>query len=396
MEIANETQNMPPVEVTALAEPCPDGQKITKAILTFRDEVPDVEQITVRDRTITGRHVEGNTVTLNLDLEDELAWVLPPPENPPAPKPGEGAPQKPRELPLRVRRPVEVFVRVPGWPEEIRSTKALQPLVEDFTQDVFQGLPYSLYIPKEYDPAEKYPLVIFIPDAGPNGDDPLLSLVQGIGATCWVAPEEQAKHPCFVLAPQIPRGVRLTTNAHTADPMIETIKSMLDSVVDRFSIDRDRIYATGQSQGCMAMCELNIRYPEYFAASMLVSGHWDIEKMSKLTHSYFIIGLSEGGKGEYPNMTAITDGLEANGVKVNRLRLNFRDGMEVNNAKVREASDAQVVYIVFDKDTIFPDDGKPRPDMAHHYRGWELTYDMEAARDWLFSHRRNEGYATAQ
>ena len=176
MELKKEihTEKMPPVEVTALAEPCPDGQKITKAILTFRDEVPDVEQITVRNRTITGRSVEGKTVTLELDLEDELAWVLPPPADPPAPKPGEGAPQKPRELPLRVRRPVEVFVSVPGWPEEIRSTKALQPLVEDFTQDVFQGIPYSLYTPKDYDQSKKYPLVMFIPDAGPNGDDPLL------------------------------------------------------------------------------------------------------------------------------------------------------------------------------------------------------------------------------
>ena len=41
-------EKMPPVEVTAVAEPYPDGQKITKAILTFRDEVPDVDQITVR------------------------------------------------------------------------------------------------------------------------------------------------------------------------------------------------------------------------------------------------------------------------------------------------------------------------------------------------------------
>ena len=332
-------------------------------------------------------------------MEDELAFVLPPPPGDlPGPKPeqGSGEPPKRRELPLRVRRPVEVVVSIPGYGEEIRSTKASQPLVEDFTQDEFRGIPYNLYTPKDYNPAKKYPIVMFIPDAGPNGDDPLLTLVQGIGATCWVTPEEQAKHPCFVLAPQIRRGVRLTTNAHTADPMIETIKDLLDDVVDRFSIDRDRIYATGQSQGCMAMCELNIRYPEYFAASMLVSAHWDIEKMTKLTHCHFLIGLSEGGKGEYPNMTAIVDGLEANGVNVSRLRLNFRDGMEVNNAKVRDVADSQVIYIVFDKDTVFPDDGKVRPEMAHHYRGWELTYDMEAARDWLFAQHRNAGESSAQ
>ena len=380
----------PPVEITAVAEPFPDGQKITKAILTFQNEVPDAGQITVRNRTIISRAVEGNTVTLELSPEDDWAFILPPP---PAPKPRSeqetGAPPRRGELPPRVRRPVEVVVGIPGYGEEIRSTKTYQPIVEDFTQHEFQGIPYNLYVPENYDPAQKYPLVMFIPDASLNGDDPLLALVQGIGATCWAAPEEQAKHPCFVLAPQIPRGVRLTTNEHTADPMIEAIKDLLDDVVNRFSVDRDRIYATGQSQGCMAMCELNIRYPKYFAASLLVSGHWDIEKMTKLPHCHFLIGLSEGGKGEYPNMTAIVDGLEANGADVKRLRLNFRDGWAVNNAKVREVSNAQIIYIVFDKDTAFPDDGKVRPDIAHHFRGWELTYDMEAARDWLFAQRRN-------
>ena len=92
---------------------------------------------------------------------------------------------------------------------------------------------------------------------------------------------------------------------------------------------------------------------------------------------------------EYPSFNAITDGLEAQGVDVRRIRLNFRDGWEVNNAKVRAAAEgAQVVYVIFDKATAFPDDGKFRPDMAHHSRGWELTYQLEAARDWLFAQHR--------
>lgn len=389
----------PPVEVTAVAQPYPDGQKITKAILAFREEVPDVSQIVVRDRTVTGAKVDGRIVTLELSPEDERADVLPqppfggPPHKQDGPKPGGPEKNEPKEkrrgIPERHRRPIEVVVHVPGWPEDVRSSKAVQPLVDDFIQDVYQNIQYNLYIPKHYDAGKQYPIVLFIPDASANGSDVLLTLIQGTGATCWVTPEEQAKHPCFVLAPQLDHSVHLTSNDHQASPELEVIKDLLDSIIDRFSIDRSRIYTTGQSQGCMASCELNIRYPDYFAASMLVSGHWDIEKMTKLTNCRFFIGLSEGGRGEYPNMTAIAEGLAANGVKVATVRLNFRDGWEINNAKVRQAAaGAQVMYVIFDKDTAFPDDGRQRPDIAHHNRGWELTYDMEAARDWLFAQHK--------
>lgn len=136
----------------------------------------------------------------------------------------------------------------------------------------------------------------------------------------------------------------------------------------------------------MASCELNIRYPEYFAASLLVSGHWDIEKMQKLSDHKFFFGLDEGGRGEFPNFNAITDGYAEQGVDVKKVWLDFRDGFAVNNEKVRAlGTDAQMVYTIFHKETAFPDDGKVRPEMMHHNRGWELTYAMEAVREWLFA-----------
>jgi hypothetical protein len=37
-----------------------------------------------------------------------------------------------------------------------------------------------------------------------------------------------------------------------------------------------------------------------------------------------------------------------------------------------------------------PDDGKEYPKMAHHSRGWEITYNIEAVRDWLLSQGRRQ------
>jgi len=42
-----------------------------------------------------------------------------------------------------------------------------------------EPLMYNLYVPQNYDPSKKYPLVLFIHDAGAVGDDPTTTLTQG-------------------------------------------------------------------------------------------------------------------------------------------------------------------------------------------------------------------------
>lgn len=404
------------LSVSSVAEVFPDGQKITAAIVEFDREI-DSEKLSptlfsVKDRNITkiyanAEHAQaakgknGRYVVIELSLEDADAWVL----SRPAPPPGKpGGPAGPRgfspQIPLRVRKSLKLRVEqldkvaamdgtsLPASRTELISTKASQPIVEDFRQYEYKHLKYSLFIPKEYDEKKLFPLVMFIADASANSDDPLLPLVQGIGGVIWATPEEQAKHPCFVLVPQIPHGIPLTRDDFTVSPEFEVVKELLDDVVGRYTIDKNRIYTTGQSQGCMASCELNVRYPDYFAASLLVSGQWNPETMAaKLAKKNFFITLSEGGPREFPGMNAVTASLEAAGAKVARAHLNARKSKEQLNADVKEliATGANILYAVYDAKTVLPDDGKDYPQIFHHFRGWQITYEIEAVRDWLFS-----------
>lgn len=375
--------------ITAVGEARPDGERITKAIIEFNGDVPDVNAIRVKNRTVIDRHINGSTVTLTLSEEDEAAMVLPQPPAPKGPKPGDASKPnekaKRRNIPERHRLPVRVTVMLPGSVLELDSTKAVEPIIDDFATGKFKRVLYNLFAPKNQEPGKKYPLVMFIPDASANGNDVRIALAQGIGATVWAEPEFQAEHPCYVLAVQIPKGVHLTNNDYTCSEELFDIKELLDKIIAENNIDTDRIYTTGQSQGCMASCELNLLYPGFFAASMLVSGHWDVEKLSKLTDSKFFMGLSEGGMREYPFMNSLTERFSEEGVKVSSVRLNFRDGWEINEKKVKDAEgDAQIVYVIFEAATAFPDDGVERPSIAHHNRGWELTYQLKAARDWIF------------
>lgn len=406
------------LNLTTVAEVFPNGQKITAAVVEF-DRALDNEKLSlalfsVRDRTITRIYANraparadagenGCYLILELSLDDPAAEVLPKPSGP---KPGgPGTPATPSgsfpRIPLRVRRPLELSLKqlsdfpaadgtvLPAWDNEVISNRVSQPVVDGFTQHEYKGMPYNLFIPKGYDAAQKYPLVMFIGDASTNSADPFVSLTQGLGGVVWAAPEEQVKHPSFVLVPQIPYGIPLTKDDFTATPDLETVKEILDDVVGRYSIDKKRIYTTGQSQGCMASCELNVRHPDYFAASLLVSGQWNPESMAAtLTKKNLFIALSEGGPKEFPGMNAVTAALEAAGAKVARATLNARQSPAELNAAVKNLIDtgANILYAIYDAQTVLPNDGKEYPRIAHHHRGWEITYTIEAIRDWLFSH----------
>jgi predicted peptidase len=412
------------LSVTAAAEVFPDGQKITAAVVEFDREIDNVKlsvaQFSVKDRTVTKIYANteparaaqgknGKYVILELSLEDAEAQILPKPGPRPGGPGGPGNPGGPGgqvpQIPLRVRKPLKLSIKqldditaaggttLPARKNEVVSNKVSQPVVEDFQQHEYKGIPYNIFIPKDYDEKKRYPLVMFIADASANSDDPFLPLVQGLGAVIWATPEEQAKHPAFVLAPQIPHGIHLMSDNFTALPELETIKDLLDDVVSRYSIDKNRIYTTGQSQGCMASCELNVRYPDYFAASLLVSGQWNPESMAaKLVKKNLFIALSEGGPREFPGMNAVTSALEAAGAKVARATLNARKSKEELNADVKKliATGANILYAVYDAKTALPDDGKTYPQMAHHMRGWEITYGIEAVRDWLLSQIRRQ------
>lgn len=89
-------------------------------------------------------------------------------------------------------------------------------------------------------------------------------------------------------------------------------------------------------------------------------------------------------------MNAVVAALETAGAHVSRAYLNARKSKAELNADVKEliATGANILYAIYDAKTVLPNDGKEYPQIAHHLRGWEITYDIEAIRDWLLSQAR--------
>ena len=374
------------LSVTAVTDNFPDGQKITEARVQYSGEIHP-EELQVKNRNIRSYRVEGDTVILEL----EPSSLIPPPPKPPkgAGGPPKGKPGGPPDLPPSVRLPVEVTVIADGI--SYKSERSIEPVVEEFQQHQLNGMWYNLYIPK-LEEGKTYPLVLFIHDAGTCGSDPKTTLSQGNGAVSFAAPKWQAEHPCFVLAPQVdkqPYGP-MTNDVFEVTPDFDRVKKILEHVLVNYPVDMKCIYTTGQSMGCMASCELNIRYPDLFAASLLVAGQWSPEKMAaSCPANHFWILVSEGDRKACPGMTAVTDAMEKAGAVVLRSRWDGAKSPEELTALAHAEmkKDGNVRFTIFEGSSVLRDLTDPNPG-AHHMATWPVAYSIDGLKEWLFSNSR--------
>jgi len=143
-------------------------------------------------------------------------------------------------------------------------------------KDPGQTMPYRLFIPKDYDQNQKYPLILWLHGAGSVGKDNLkqISGASRLGTHTWTAPENQAKHPAFVVAPQCPQNLGCWDNSQTRDPgpHLLAVLKILNALRTEFSIDSERIYVAGQSMGGYGTWDLITKRPDLFAAAIPLCG----------------------------------------------------------------------------------------------------------------------------
>ena len=267
------------------------------------------------------------------------------------------------------------------------------PVVDAFQQFEFTDpdtgitLKYNLFTPKNYDANRSYPLVLFIHDAGATSTDPRMTLAQGLGAVIWATRSEQAKHECFVLAPQYSSAIVNDSSEATRD--LDVTVDLVKALVSEYNIDKNRVYTTGQSMGCMASIEMLIKHPDLFAAALLVAGQWDATRMSVLTTANMWAIVSEGDRKAFPGMNASMAALEAAGAKISRGTWNGRASPQEFASDVRAmiAEGNNIKYTVLAKGTVVPK-GLPDDGRNNHIYTWPIAYAIEGLRDWLFTQVR--------
>jgi predicted peptidase len=124
--------------------------------------------------------------------------------------------------------------------------------------------PYAIYVPRGYDPSRPWPLILFLHGSGESGTDGVRPIIQGIGSAILWGSE---RWPAIVIFPQKP------TQDSEWEQHEAAVMAILASVRRTYTIDDDRIYLTGLSQGGHGTWVLGARHRELWAALVSVCGY---------------------------------------------------------------------------------------------------------------------------
>jgi pimeloyl-ACP methyl ester carboxylesterase len=200
--------------------------------------------------------------------------------------------------------------------------------------------PHLVDLPKNYDSnsSQKWPLILFLADAGDRGDD--VQIVRHVGLAGLIAQGKQL--PAIVVTPVCPIS-------DFWRPRV--LSRLLDEVCVKYAVDPDRIYVTGISAGGDATWGLGCLQPERFAALAPINGEGDFADAARLKN--IPLWTFQGLKDDMvpPPMTINMAGA------------------------IRQAGGHPHL-------TLYPDAG--------HAEAWDLAYGTDALYTWMLAQKRGQ------
>ena len=202
---------------------------------------------------------------------------------------------------------------------------------------------YLTYLPDNYQEFKNdWPLILFLHGAGERGDE--IKKVEANGLPMLIAKKDK-KFPFVIVAPQCPEN-----DWWSSETQINLLNNLLDDIVAKYKIDKDRIYLTGLSMGGFGTWQLACDYPDRFAAIAPICGKGSPEKAEKIKN--IPIWVFHGQKDTivpFKNSEEMVEALEKVGGNV--------------------------------KFTVYPEAG---------HDSWTETYNNPELYKWFLKHRREE------
>ncbi len=199
---------------------------------------------------------------------------------------------------------------------------------------------YLLFLPDGYAKSkEKFPLMLFLHGSGESGSE--LAKVKVHGPPKIV--ETKHDFPFILVSPQCPEARR------GWDPNV--LNGLVDEIVEKYRVDKDRIYVTGLSMGGFGTWALAATFGDRFAAIAPICGGGNPNDAAKLKD--MPIWVFHGAKD-----TTVPP----------------QRSEEMVNA-LKAAGNTQVKF------TVYPDAG---------HDSWTETYNNPELYAWLLQHKRSE------
>ncbi|MBR6522709.1 MAG: MBL fold metallo-hydrolase [Oscillospiraceae bacterium] len=211
-----------------------------------------------------------------------------------------------------------------------------------------------------------YPLVIFLHGIGERGIDNELHVAANIGAYGYALPENQAKYPCYVLAPQCPEEYKYIDSKFE-----KSFIPLLKEFIENNAIDRNRIYITGLSMGGIGTWHYISKYPKLFAAAFPICGAGNPYTVSAAKH----LPVWTCHAADDPIVPI--DGI-------------FNDGMVGTRRMVEALRNCGGDVRMTEYPAGYIAERYPFPPHVAGHAAWEPAYRDEEIRDWLFAQDRSK------
>ena len=198
-------------------------------------------------------------------------------------------------------------------PGETRSLQADEPSAGRQVEQRFESLKnprhsmgYLIYLPENYGTSrEKHPLLLFLHGSGERGSQ--LSQLKRHGPPRIV--EQVSDLPFIVVSPQ------LSLDRQNFDP--KALAELLDSIEEKYQVDKARIYLTGLSMGGGGAWQLAAHQPDRFAAVVPICGYTDTRDAVKLkSTAIWAIHGDIDGSVPYSETEQMVDALRSAGADV--------------------------------------------------------------------------------
>lgn len=187
-----------------------------------------------------------------------------------------------------------IAIVLPAGFSQVYAQKELY-LKKEFTGTDGSVLPYRILYPEAMEPGAKYPVVLFLHGAGERGADNEKQLVHG--SELFLEENNRQDYPAIVIFPQCPEnekwvdqyiigsrsrdGDSVPADDYPVSAPMQLVKELMDEVLQKEEVDRNRVYIMGLSMGAFGIFDLLHRRPDWFAAAVPICGGGDTTKVHK-------------------------------------------------------------------------------------------------------------------
>lgn len=369
--------------------------------------------VTNSENAITDTSVPGQYVVINLKYYDPLVGIAYRNDCPPQ---NYTRFDNLEVTQLEQIRAADGSVIAPGGPYKtaaddngITGNAAKKVLVmDDFSSDHTwtdpewkANLRYNIFYPDGYawntigQATEKYPLVVFSPDAGASESKNWeTSLYQGNGAIVFAEPEWQAEHPCIVVDMFYTEKFINDYWEYHADMTYGTL-NLVKHLIETLPVDPSRVYALGQSMGAMNSLLMNMADHDVFACTVAAACQWDTEEMMQLADDNMVFisaGTAEGSK-QKQWIDAACAAYEELGIEVPTAKFDCFDYKESYVEDIiRECLDTPSTkhYLRYNANTLGTDAEGNSLGASSHSGTWAVAYDLPYLKEWLFTQTKDQ------